>query len=79
MLFRHQDDSATCGLSSAVQQAPAHSVLAAAMVYTAHETLQAFLAYLLHIFQGRSLYLENSPDCGRVGDPTKVECIWDCT
>ena len=49
------------------------------MVYTAHETLQAFLAYLLHIFQGRSLYLENSPDCGRVGDPTKVECIWDCT
>ena len=37
-----------------------------------------FLKFLVYIFQGKLPRLESFPNCGRVGNPQHVECIWDC-
>ena len=36
------------------------------------------LKFLIYIFQEKLPRLENYPNCGRVGNPENVECIWDC-
>ena len=45
---------------------------------TPHETSQFLVSYLSHILLGQSLSLESPSGCGRLGDPSKTECIWDC-
>jgi hypothetical protein len=37
-----------------------------------------FLKFMFYLFQGKLPRLESFPDCGRVGNPHHVECIWDC-
>ena len=43
-----------------------------------HEVHQLFLSFLLHVFHGQSRVLESAPNCGKLGDTAKTECIWDC-
>ena len=45
--------------------------------YSSH-ALNYFLKFFVHIFQGKLQRLESFPNCGRVGNPQYVECIWDC-
>ena len=45
--------------------------------YSSH-ALNYFLKFFVHIFQGKLQRLESFPNCGRVGNPQNVECIWDC-
>ena len=45
--------------------------------YSSH-ALNYFLKFFVHIFQGKLQRLESFPNCGRVGNPQNVECVWDC-
>ena len=45
---------------------------------TPHEAYQLLLTYLLHLLAGQPLELTSAPNCGRLGNASKTECIWDC-